>query len=176
MGEKFGPQAQNKVVERVFKGYFEEEGNPTDVALLAKWAAESGVEGLKEGMVKQWLGVEGEGGEAEIKLRQEGEEAGRIVDREARWASDGGINGVPNFKINDRYELGGAQPVEEFVKLFERIVGENERAAQRANEILAARAEERAKESAKESAKEKGEKVQGEDTLAGQACEVGGKC
>ena len=95
------------------------------------------------------------GGEAEVKLRKEGEEAGRIVDKEARWASDGGISGVPNFRINDRYELGGAQPVEEFVKVFKQIAGEAERAEQRREEALA---------------------TSGEEELNGQACGVDGKC
>ncbi|KAF8454921.1 hypothetical protein BGX38DRAFT_1140742 [Terfezia claveryi] len=97
INKTFGSEAQNKVIGRIFKRYFEEEGNPTDIVLLAKWATESGVPGLKENLVKRWLGLEGEGGEAEVKLRKEGEEAGEIVDREARWASNGGISGVPEF-------------------------------------------------------------------------------
>jgi len=96
--------------------------------------------------------VGGEGGGTEVKLRKEGEEAGRIVDREARWASDGGISGVPNFRINDRYELGGAQPVEEFVKVFKEIAEEAEKAEQ---ETLA---------------------VSEEEELNGQACGIDGKC
>ncbi|RPB26325.1 thioredoxin-like protein [Terfezia boudieri ATCC MYA-4762] len=124
VGKTFGSEAQHKVMGRIFKGYFEEEGNPTDIVLLAKWATEGG------------------GGEAEVKLRKEGEEAGRIVDREARWASDGGISGVPNFSINDRYELSGAQPVEEFVKVFKQVAGEAEKAEQSRKETLEANEEE----------------------------------
>lgn len=142
VGKTFGSEAQHKVMGRIFKGYFEEEGNPTDIVLLAKWATEGGVPELKENLVKRWLGLEGEGGEAEVKLRKEGEEAGRIVDREARWASDGGISGVPNFSINDRYELSGAQPVEEFVKVFKQVAGEAEKAEQSRKETLEANEEE----------------------------------
>jgi len=84
-------------------GYFEEEG------LLAKLAVESEVPGLKECLVKRWLGVKGEGSErseAEATLWKEEEEVGRTVCRGARWASD-----------------GEAQLVEEFVGVFKQIAG-----------------------------------------------------
>lgn len=149
-------------MQRVFKGYFEDEnGNITDVSQLAKWASEAGVEGLDEKTVRAWFGVDGEGSKEDEKMR---EEAGKTVDQETRWASNGGISGVPNFRINDRYVLGGAQPVEEFVKLFKRIEGEEERAEKRRKETLEARKEEQ------EAAVKRGE------DLVGQACEIGGKC
>ncbi|KAF8468316.1 thioredoxin-like protein [Kalaharituber pfeilii] len=122
--EKFGPEAQIKVVERVFKGYFQEKGNITDRDMLARWAVE-GTEGMESGVTEELVKAWFEEG------NEEGDEAGKIVDREARWAAMRGTSGVPDYKINDRWRLSGAREPEEFVKVFERVLEEEERRLER---------------------------------------------
>ena len=92
---------QEEVVERVFKGYFEEERDICEVETLVKLGAEAG---LEEGGVREWLS---------------GEEGGEVVDAEVEEARVKGVRGVPNFEVNGRWVLGGAQEEGEFVKVFE---------------------------------------------------------
>lgn len=68
---------------------------------------ETGVKaGLNETEVREWL---------------ESGKGGSDVDKEVQDAYEQNISGVPNFNINDRFEIGGAQEPEAFVQLFERL-------------------------------------------------------
>ena len=101
-GQK-GNDTQTKVVEELFKAYFEEEGDITSHDVLRDAAVKAGIE---EGEVREWL-----------KSDQGGEE----VDREVLEAQMKGISGVPNFTLQGKYEIGGAQDPEAFVSAFEQI-------------------------------------------------------
>ena len=102
-GKTKGANVQTRVVEELFKSYFEEEGDITSHDVLR----EAGVKaGLEEAEVKNWL---------------ESDKGGDEVDKEVSEAQIRGVSGVPNFVLQGRYEIGGAQDAEAFVKVFERV-------------------------------------------------------
>ncbi|EMD97059.1 hypothetical protein COCC4DRAFT_82043 [Bipolaris maydis ATCC 48331] len=103
LGKTKGPQVQTRVIEELFSAYFENEKDITTHEVLT----EAGVKaGLDEKEVKDWL---------------ESGKGGPEVDREVQQARQQHITGVPNFTINDQYEIGGAQEPAAFVQLFERL-------------------------------------------------------
>jgi predicted DsbA family dithiol-disulfide isomerase len=103
LGKTKGPQMQTRVIEELFAAYFENEKDITSRDVLTEAAVKAG---LEEGEVKEWLET-GKGGEE--------------VDSEVKDAVRQNISGVPNFVLNDRFEIGGAQEAESFVQLFERL-------------------------------------------------------
>ncbi|KAL8673605.1 MAG: hypothetical protein Q9168_001960 [Polycauliona sp. 1 TL-2023] len=98
-----GPQTQTKLVEELFKSYFEQEEDITSHAVLEAAAQKAGLEGTE---TKQWL---------------ESDKGGKEVDREVVEAQMKAVSGVPHFTLQDKYEIGGAQDPEAFVQVFERI-------------------------------------------------------
>lgn len=103
LGKKKSPQIQTRVIEELFAAYFENEKDITSHEVLIEAAVKAGLE--KE-EVKTWL-EDGSGGSE--------------VDEEVKEAVGEGISGVPNFKINDRFDVSGAQEPAAFVQLFERL-------------------------------------------------------
>lgn len=103
LGKSKGPEMQTKVVEALFKAYFEDEKDITSHEVLREAGVNSG---LDEQEVKAWL---------------ESDKGGEEVDREVLEAQQKDISGVPNFTLQGKYEIGGAQDPEAFVKIFERI-------------------------------------------------------
>ncbi|KAL8824248.1 MAG: hypothetical protein Q9191_005186 [Dirinaria sp. TL-2023a] len=101
-GQK-GEQTQTKVVEALFAAYFENEQDITSHEVLKAAATESGIEAQE---VDGWL---------------KGNDGGDQVDKEVTEAQIHGISGVPNFTVQDQYEVGGAQDPEAFVQIFEKI-------------------------------------------------------
>lgn len=91
---------QTRTVEELFAAYFENEKDITSHDVLLEAAKKAG---LDEEEVKGWLGSNA---------------GGDIVDKEVRAARQHGVTGVPNFTINGRYEVGGAQDPKEFIKIF----------------------------------------------------------
>jgi len=103
LGKTKSPALQTRVVEELFKAYFENEQDITSHKVLR----EAGVRaGLDEAEVKEWLNS-GKGGSE--------------VDKEVKRAQASDIHGVPNFTIQGKYEVGGAQDPEAFVQIFERV-------------------------------------------------------
>lgn len=103
LGKTKSPQMETRVVEELFKAYFEDEKDITSHDVLR----EAGIKaGLDESEVRDWLGTE---------------KGGKEVDKEVRQAQMGSISGVPNFTIQGKYEIGGAQDPAAFVSIFERI-------------------------------------------------------
>ena len=98
-----GEDVQVKVVERLFRAYFEEEKDITSREVLKGAAVESG---LGEQEVSEWL---------------ESDMGGEQVDREVKEAQMKGISGVPNFVLQGKLEIGGAQDPEAFVRAFEQV-------------------------------------------------------
>lgn len=96
-------QVENSVISALFKLHFEEDGDIVSQDVLIS-AGEKG--GLDKSEVKRWL-EEGKGG-AE-------------VDREVEQAYREGVSGVPNFTINGRYRMEGAQDPQTFVEMFSRL-------------------------------------------------------
>jgi predicted DsbA family dithiol-disulfide isomerase len=85
---------QEEMVERLFRLYFIEGGDLTDTAVLAKAAAEAGMEHEV----------------AERLLASEADIAEVRADIEA--AQNMGITGVPTFIVAGRYAVVGAQPAD----------------------------------------------------------------
>lgn len=103
LGKTKSPEVQTRVVEELFNAYFEQERDITSHDVLR----DAGVKaGLDEVEVKAWLGSE---------------LGGEEVDREVAEAQMMGVRGVPNFTLQGKYEIGGAQDAEAFVKVFERV-------------------------------------------------------
>ena len=94
---------QTRVVEGLFKAYFEEEKDITSHKVLREAGVEAGLAGEE---VKEWL---------------RSDKGGEEVDREVREAQMAGVSGVPNFTLQGKYEIGGAQDAEAFVRVFERV-------------------------------------------------------
>lgn len=94
---------QTRVIEELFAAYFENEKDITSQAVLIEAAVNAG---LQASEAKDWL-EQGKGGPE--------------VDKEVQDAYAQDIHGVPNFTINDRFEVGGAQEPAVFVQLFERL-------------------------------------------------------
>ncbi|MCJ1308639.1 hypothetical protein MMC25_002292 [Agyrium rufum] len=98
-----GPETQTKVVEGLFRSYFEMEQDITSHEVLKSAGVQAG---LEEAEVREWL---------------ESDKGGKEVDEEVLEAQIRGVSGVPNFVLQDKYEIGGAQDAGMFVKVFERV-------------------------------------------------------
>lgn len=94
---------QTRVIEALFAAYFENEKDITAQSTLLDAATKAG---LDEAEAKEWL---------------ESGKGGPEVDKEVQDAVAQNIHGVPNFTINDQFEIGGAQEPAAFVQLFERL-------------------------------------------------------
>lgn len=97
------PAVETRVVEELFAAYFEQQGDITSHAMLQSAAVRAG---LEEREVAEWLASD---------------QGGSAVDEEVADAQRKQIGGVPNFTIQGKYEVGGAQDPEVFVRLFEKI-------------------------------------------------------
>lgn len=94
---------QSRVVEKLFRAYFEQEKNITDSAVLIDAAVDAG---LDRGAVQKLL---------------ESDAGGAEVDAEAQTASRRLVTGVPYFTIQGRYAVEGADEPERFLEIFERV-------------------------------------------------------
>lgn len=103
LGKAKSPAVQTRVVEELFAAYFENEKDITSHDVLVDAGVKAGLDAAE---VKEWLGS-GKGGPE--------------VDKEVQEAYEQSISGVPNFTIQDQFEIGGAQEPADFVQLFERI-------------------------------------------------------
>ncbi len=103
LGKSKSPAVQTRVVEELFSAYFENEGDITSHEVLQKAGEKAGLD-AKE--VKEWLASD---------------KGGKEVDVEVEDAQNNQISGVPNFTIQGKYEVGGAQDPGVFLRLFEKI-------------------------------------------------------
>jgi predicted DsbA family dithiol-disulfide isomerase len=94
---------QTRVVENLFRAYFEEEKNITDSKVLVEAAVQAGLDG----------------GEV-TKLLESGVGAEQ-VDAEAFTASRRLVSGVPHFTVQGKYLVEGADEPETFLEVFERV-------------------------------------------------------
>ncbi|KAK4038310.1 DSBA-like thioredoxin domain-containing protein [Parachaetomium inaequale] len=95
-------EAENRLVSTLFKSHFEDDADITSQDALVEIAEKAGLDKTE---VTDWLS-QGEGGQE--------------VDREVEEAYSKGIHGVPNFTINGRYQVEGAQDVQKFLEVFAR--------------------------------------------------------
>ncbi|OQD97252.1 hypothetical protein PENVUL_c085G06915 [Penicillium vulpinum] len=97
---------QTRVAERLFRAYFEEEKNITDLKVLL----EAGVgAGLDRESVKKIL--DEDVGAQEVGL-------------EAKAAARSLVSGVPYISIQERYHVEGADAPEVFMDIFEKVKAE----------------------------------------------------
>ncbi|CAI7603426.1 unnamed protein product [Penicillium pancosmium] len=97
---------QTRVVENLFRAYFEEEKNITDKTVLS----EAGISaGLDSGAVRTLLEDE------------EADQGGEEVDAEAAAASRQLVSGVPFFEVQGKYAIEGADEPETFLEIFQRV-------------------------------------------------------
>ena len=103
-----GIDLQDKVVESLFKAYFEEEKSMGDLSVLIDCA--NRVEGMMDDVsVKEFLEQSNNGKNETLK---ELEEYRRVY----------GVSGVPFFIFNEKYSLSGAQPPDEILSVFKKLV------------------------------------------------------
>lgn len=93
-----GGDVETEVVGEIMRMYFEEGGDITRHEDLVRAAVRGG---LDEGETREWLAT-GKGGDE--------------VDREVAEARKMGVNGVPQFVINGKFVVDGAQEVPEFLE------------------------------------------------------------
>jgi predicted DsbA family dithiol-disulfide isomerase len=93
---------QDAVVERLFRGYFEQAADIGSIPMLVQLAAQAGLDA--EPFLRSEEGV------AEVKAD---EAAGHRR----------GIRGVPYFIVNGTHAISGAQPVETFVSAIDQMLG-----------------------------------------------------
>lgn len=97
---------QSRVAEQLFRAYFEEEKNITDLKVLA----EAGVNG----------GLDRE----EVKKVLDGDVGAEQVDLEAKTASARLVSGVPYISVQGKYHVEGADEPESFLRIFEQVKAE----------------------------------------------------
>jgi len=111
LGKTKSPAIQTRVVEEIFAAYFENEGDITSHETLLDAAVKAG---LDKNEAERWL---------------KSDQGGKAVDEEVEFAKKHQVSGVPNFTVQGKYEVGGAQDPSVFLRLFEKIkLGEAARA------------------------------------------------
>ena len=102
--ENHGTDGQERMKERLLRAYFTEGKDVGDGATIVACATECGFDG---GTLRAWLD-EGHGTDAVI------------ADLEGAAARE--ISAVPSFVIDDRFLVPGAQDVDVFVQVLERVL------------------------------------------------------
>ncbi|KAH6658051.1 DSBA-like thioredoxin domain-containing protein, partial [Truncatella angustata] len=100
-----GNEIENRVAMELFKAYFEDGGDITSFQTLTDAAVKAGMD---RDRTKDWLDS-GKGGEA--------------VDKEVEEANAKGLSGVPQFTIQGKWQVDGAQDPRDF---FDAIVAARE--------------------------------------------------
>lgn len=104
LAKKYGNETELKVVDGLFSAFFEKEQDIADYGVLKSIATGAGIS------------------EAEFnKAIVESDEGGKEVDTSAGTARYRGVYGVPDYTIQGRFKLSGAQDAMEFVNVFERV-------------------------------------------------------
>jgi len=98
-----GSGLQNAVMEEFFKAYFEANEDISEREVLIRRAGRAGMK------------------EEEVKAYLESVEGGKEVDQEVAMAKRRFVGGVPDFVVNERYEVQGAEEPDAFLEIFERI-------------------------------------------------------
>ncbi|KAJ5576382.1 hypothetical protein N7535_003308 [Penicillium sp. DV-2018c] len=100
---------QTRVAEELFRAYFEEEKNITDLKVLL----EAGVRaGLERDVVKKVL-------DEDVGAEE--------VDLEAKMASQRLVSGVPYISVQGRYHVEGAEEPEVFLDIFRKIKADEQK-------------------------------------------------
>ncbi|KAJ8611627.1 hypothetical protein MRB53_037851 [Persea americana] len=108
LGKSKGEDMQTKVVVSLFNAYFESEEDITSKDILIARGVKAG---LAENEVREWM---------------DSDKGGAEVDQEVKKAQTQFITGVPNFTINGRYQIQGAEEPSSFLEVFNAIKAKQE--------------------------------------------------
>jgi predicted DsbA family dithiol-disulfide isomerase len=97
------PELVEPFHRRMFKAYFDELADIGTIDAIVGLAAEAGVP------------------EAEVREALEQGRYRQQVDDAIAWARQLGVSAVPTFIIDEQYAVVGAQPLEVFEQVFERL-------------------------------------------------------
>lgn len=103
ISKKYGNEVHEKVIDGLFAAYFENEKDITDYAVLKDVAITAGIPG-----------------DEFDKAITNGTDGAAEVERAVIEAQMSGVNGVPDFTIQDRFKVNGAREPEAFFAVFER--------------------------------------------------------
>lgn len=98
-----GSQLQDKVVQQLFKAYFEENKSLGELSVLEECATKAGYEQSHDFLSNAQLGT--------TEVRQEMQQYGRAFQ----------CTGVPMFIVDGRVKLSGAQESDAFLRVFESL-------------------------------------------------------
>ncbi len=101
-----GSELQDKMVESLFKAYFEDEQSLGELTVLKQCAERAGMPTDITDALLQDSCTDGK-----KEIQQEKKE----------FASKWNCRGVPLFVIDNKYPLSGAQPMEQFLEIFEEL-------------------------------------------------------
>lgn len=107
LGKTKDEKTQTKVVEQLFNAYFEENEDITSLDTLIS------------------RGIKADLPEAEVAEWMNSDKGGREVDEEVGSAQRKFISGVPNFTINGKYVVQGANEPQSFLEVFEEVKEES---------------------------------------------------
>ncbi|KAK7426659.1 hypothetical protein QQZ08_006837 [Neonectria magnoliae] len=104
LAKKYGHEAEGKAIDGLFAAYFENERDITAYDTLKSIAADAGIpaDDFQKAIV-------------------DSDEGGADVDNAAHNARLKGVTGVPDYVVQDRYHLQGANDATTFVGIFEKI-------------------------------------------------------
>ncbi|KAJ3535185.1 hypothetical protein NM208_g7239 [Fusarium decemcellulare] len=104
LAKKYGDEVEGKAIDGLFAAYFEQERDITAYDTLKTVAVDAGIPA--DDFQKAIL---------------DSDQGGPEVDQAATQARLSGVNGVPDYVIQDRFRLHGANSPESFVSVFEKI-------------------------------------------------------
>ena len=94
---------QTRVMEQLFRAYFEEEKNITNREILVDAGVAVGFD------------------RAEVEKVLESGDGAEDVDQEAERARRQLVTGVPHFTVQGKYIIGGAEEPDIFLDIFDRV-------------------------------------------------------
>ncbi|KAH7111154.1 thioredoxin-like protein [Dactylonectria estremocensis] len=107
LAKKYGEEVEGKVLDGVFAAHFEQERDITQYSTLERIAIEAGipVDDFRKAIIDSDIG-------------------GLEVDQATNQSRLNGVASVPDYVIQDRYQLRGANDVGGFIRVFERVKAE----------------------------------------------------
>lgn len=105
--EEGGTELQDKVVESLFKAYFEEEQSMGETNVLVECAKRAG---MGESDVRGFIEDTNGSGTKEVQRELDG------------YGRNYQVSGVPFFVFNDKYTMSGAQPASEILSVFKKLI------------------------------------------------------
>ncbi|KAL3826840.1 hypothetical protein ACHAXA_005682 [Cyclostephanos tholiformis] len=98
-----GSELQDKVVQQIFRAYFEENKSLGELSVLEECATKAGYKESHDFLSNEHLGTS--------EVRQEMQEFGRAFQ----------CTGVPMFIVDGRVKLSGAQEPDAFLRVFKSL-------------------------------------------------------